>query len=269
MKIILTGASSGIGHRLAHHLLSNEHSVWGMARSSHIDLQDTHPGRFFYSSVDISHWDKVAPLAKTNPPHWTSADALIACAGIQGEIARTLTSNPTRWHTTVRSNLEGTYNTLRALYPLLQNSSGRAKIVCFSGGGATKPRPNFSAYGTAKTGIVRLVETIADEERDHQLDINAIAPGAINTRLTDEVLSLGPDVVGQTEYTAALKQKAEGGSSLKKVCGLVDWLVSSESDGVSGKLISAQWDPWKSFSKHRDNLDSKDVYTLRRVTPED
>jgi len=67
---------------------------------------------------------------------------------------------------------------------LLARTGARAKVICFSGGGATKPRARFSAYGVAKTGVVRLVETIAEEERDRAYDINAIAPGAINTRLT-------------------------------------------------------------------------------------
>ena len=145
----------------------------------------------------------------------------------------------------------------------------RAKIVCFSGGGATKPRARFSAYGVAKTGVVRLVETIAEEERGQPLDINAIAPGAINTRLTDEVLELGPGVVGETEYAAAQKQKASGGGSLEKALGLVEWLLSPASDGISGRLLAAPWDPWPTLGEHASALAPSDVYTLRRIVPEE
>jgi len=77
----------------------------------------------------------------------------------------------------VRTNLDGTFNAIRAFYEALRRNPRRAKIVCFSGGGATRPRPNFSAYGVSKTAVVRLVETVADEERDAPLDINAVAPG--------------------------------------------------------------------------------------------
>ena len=97
----------------------------------------------------------------------------------------------------------------------------------------------------------------------------AVAPGAINTRLTDEVIAKGPAVVGQGEYEAALKQKASGGSSLEKALGLVDWLLGPKSDGISGRLISAPWDPWMTLDAHQATLAKSDIYTLRRVLPED
>ena len=121
----------------------------------------------------------------------------------------------------------------------------------------------------AKTGVVRLVETIAEEERDRPYDINAIAPGAINTRLTAEVLALGPEVVGAVEYAAAQKQQATGGASLDKALGLVDWLLGAESDGISGRLLSAPWDPWPALGKHAADLAKSDIYTLRRIVPEE
>jgi len=216
----------------------------------------------------VAEWEQVVQAARQVAQIWVGVDAIVTCAGAQGEVGRTLEADPIRWSATVRTNLDGTFHALRAFHPLLQQAERRAKIVCFSGGGATKPRPNFSAYGSAKTAIVRLVETIAEEERGRPLDINAIAPGAINTRLTDEVLALGPSVAGDAEYQVALKQKANGGASLDKALALVEWLLSPASDGISGKLISAQWDPWKDLQKFRADLQG-DIYTLRRIVPED
>ena len=141
--------------------------------------------------------------------------------------------------------------------------------MCFAGGGATKARANFSAYGVAKTGIVRLVETIAEEELQAPLDINAVAPGAIATRLTDEIIALGPDIAGQAEFDSALKQKAGGGASLEHALDLVEWLLSPKSDGITGKLISAPWDPWHGLADHAHSLARSDVYTLRRILPAD
>jgi 3-oxoacyl-[acyl-carrier protein] reductase len=148
--------------------------------------------------------------------------------------------------------------------------SRRAKIVCLSGGGATKARANFSAYGAAKTAIVRLVENIADENRGQPLDINAIAPGAINTRLTDEVIRLGPAVVGQAEYDTALKQKAgTDGATLARALGLIEYLLSPASDGITGRLLAAPWDPWPTLHEQAASLAGSDIYTLRRIVPED
>jgi NAD(P)-dependent dehydrogenase (short-subunit alcohol dehydrogenase family) len=226
-------------------------------------------GAFRGAVCDVSDWAQVERAAAEVRAAWKFADALVVCAGIQGEIGRTVTADPARWDATVRANLEGSFHAIRAFHTLLERSPRRAKIVCFSGGGATKPRPNFSAYGAAKTGIVRLVETIAEEEKDRPLDINAVAPGAINTRLTDEIIARGPRVAGEAEYNAALKQKAQGGQSLDKALGLVEWLLSPESDGVSGRLFSAQWDPWPISGQEKKGLAGSDLYTLRRILPED
>jgi 3-oxoacyl-[acyl-carrier protein] reductase len=196
-------------------------------------------------------------------------DALITCAGVQGEMGRAVQADPQRWSDTVRKNLDGTYFAIRAFYPLLRRAQGRAKIVCFSGGGATKARPNFSAYAAAKTAVVTLVETLAEEEKKAPLDINALAPGAINTRLTDEVIALGPSVVGTAEYEAAVKQKAEGGASIDQAIDAVEWMISPESDGISGRILSAPWDPIAGLKGHLPALSSGDIYTLRRITPED
>jgi NAD(P)-dependent dehydrogenase (short-subunit alcohol dehydrogenase family) len=178
-------------------------------------------------------------------------------------------ADPVRWSQTVRNNLDGTFNSVRAFHRLLLRAERRAKIICFSGGGASKSRPNFSAYGVAKTAIVRLVETIAEEEKDAPLDINAVAPGAIATRLTDEIIALGPDIAGTAEFDSAVKQKAGSGSSMERALDLVEWLLSQKSDGISGRLLSAPWDAWPTLGLHTDALAKSDVFTLRRIVPND
>lgn len=269
MNIVVTGSSTGIGRALAGRLLAHDHLVWGIARSDQAEFAAASGGRFFASRADVSSWPELNRAANEVAQHWDHIDGVVTCAGIQGEIGRTLASDPAGWSHTVRANLDGTYFALRAFAPLLSRANRRAKIVCFSGGGATKPRPMFSAYGVAKTGVVRLVETIAEEERGRLLDINAVAPGAINTRLTDEVIARGPAIVGEAEYAAAQKQKTTGGASLEKALDLVEWLLSPASDGISGRLLSAPWDPWSSLDRRADELRPTDIFTLRRIVPDD
>jgi 3-oxoacyl-[acyl-carrier protein] reductase len=268
MRIVLTGSSSGIGRALAERLLSHGHLVWGLARSDQTEFASRHPGAFFATRCDVADWTQVAGAAHTILAEWPEIGGLVTCAGQQGAIGPATTIDPLQWGATVRTNLDGTFHAIRAFHAALRLAPRRAKIVCFSGGGATKPRPNFSAYGAAKTAVVRLIETVAEEERDTPLDINAVAPGAINTRLTDELIALGPGVVGESEYQAAIRQKESGGASLARTLDLVEWLLSPASDGISGRLISAQWDPWQELERRQRELAAGDVYTLRRVTPE-
>jgi 3-oxoacyl-[acyl-carrier protein] reductase len=267
MRIVLTGSSSGIGRALAERLLSHGHIVWGLARSNQSEFVTGRPGAFFATRCDVADWSQVASASSVIRAAWPEIDGLVTCAGVQGAVGRTATIDPAHWSSTVRANLVGTFHAIRAFYDALRRNPRRAKIVCFSGGGATKPRPNFSAYGAAKTAVVRLVETVAGEERGEPFDINAVAPGAINTRLTDEVIAHGPAVVGAAEYQAALRQKEKGGASLDRALDLVEWLLSPASDGISGRLISAQWDDWTALARHKDELAASDIYTLRRITP--
>jgi NAD(P)-dependent dehydrogenase (short-subunit alcohol dehydrogenase family) len=269
MKIVVTGSSTGIGRALVERLLARGHHVWGLARSDQGDFAAQHAGAFRASRCDVADWSQVARAAQEIVAAWNCVDGLVTCAGLQGEVGPALTTDPQRWSATVRANLDGTLYAIRALADHFAPKPQRSKIVCFSGGGATKPRVNFSAYGVAKTGVVRLVETIAEETRDRGIDINAIAPGAINTRLTDEVLALGPAVAGAVEFAAAQKQKATGGHSLEKALGLVEWLLSPASDGITGRLLAAQWDQWSTLDQRRGELASSDIYTLRRIVPEE
>ena len=268
MNLVITGSSTGIGHALTLRLLERGHRVRGLARSDQPELARKHPERFRASACDVADWQQVEAAAAA-AREWGHVDGLVTCAGVQGEVGRAVTADPARWSSTVRINLDGTFHAIRAFHPLLQQAAGRAKIICLSGGGATKGRENFSAYGAAKAGVVRLVETIAREERAARLDINAIAPGAINTRLTDEVIALGPEIAGHGEYQAALKQKATGGGSMNAALDLIEWLLSPASDGVSGRLLSAPWDAWRTLDARTRELADTDIYQLRRIEPAD
>jgi len=172
------------------------------------------------------------------------------------------------WVDAFRINLFGTALMCRAFIPHFR-SQQYGKIVNLSGGGATAPLPRISAYAASKAAVVRLTETLAHELRDVRVDVNAIAPGPLNTRLLDEVLAAGPDRVGKDFYEKSLKQRDTGGAPLDKGAALATFLAAANSDGISGRLFSAVWDDWPRLAERRDELARSDVYTLRRITPED
>jgi NAD(P)-dependent dehydrogenase (short-subunit alcohol dehydrogenase family) len=154
----------------------------------------------------------------------------------------------------------------RLFLPLLRKSS-RGKIILISGGGATKPLPFLSAYAASKAAVVRFGETLAEELRSTEIDVNSVAPGPLNTRMLQEIIDAGPEKVGQEFYDASLKQRESGGTPLEKGASLCLYLASDESNGITGKLISAVWDPWPHFRDYRGDLTDTDVFTLRRIVP--
>jgi len=269
MRIFITGTSSGIGRALTERFLSQGHHVWGLARTDQSDFAGRHPGAFWASRTDVADWTQVERAAAEVSAAWPHVDALITCAALHGKVGPAIAADPADWSATVRANLDGTFYALRAFHALLARAPRRAKVVCFAGGGATKARPNFSAYAVAKTGVIRLVETVAEELRGQPIDLNAVSPGIINTRLTAEVAALGPAVAGEADYKAVMKQKGDDSAQLARAIGLVEWLLSAASDGISGRLLSAPWDPWQTLDRRVSDLASSDVYTLRRIVPED
>ena len=268
-RIVITGSSSGIGHVLAQRLTQAGHQVWGISRRAQTDFPSFSSGRFQHSCCDVSDLPAIQATAREIREGWPCIDALICCAGIQGSIGPAMTLEPAAWSATVRGNIDGTFYPIAAFYPALGSTGRRAKILCFFGGGAAAPRPNFSAYGVAKAGIVRLMETLSHEWTSEAIDINAIAPGALPTRLTQETLALGPSVVGELEFASAQKTAALGAASFERVCGLVEYLLSTASDGITGRLISAPWDPWPDLAAHAKEISDSDLFTLRRIVPAD
>jgi 3-oxoacyl-[acyl-carrier protein] reductase len=193
---------------------------------------------------------------------------LVNNAGVYGPKGEIESIDWVDWIRAIEINIFGSILMSRAVLPHFK-TQGYGKIIQLSGGGATSPMPRLSAYAVSKAAIVRYAETLAEEVRGTGIDVNAIAPGALNTRMLDEILAAGPDKVGKDFYERSLKQKETGGAGLNKGADLALFLASHASDGITAKLISAVWDDWHEWPKHLDQLSASDAYTLRRVSGRD
>jgi 3-oxoacyl-[acyl-carrier protein] reductase len=274
---IITGANQGLGRAIATSFVRAGASVLLVARGEEL-LQRaekelaalaTQPGQIVRSMRgDVSDPESCAALIKRAQELLSEVTILVNNAGIYGPMGRIEEVDWTAWVETIQINLFGTVLMCRGVIPLMR-ARGYGKIINLSGGGATAPLPRISAYAASKVAIVRLTETLAEELRDAHIDVNAIAPGALNTRMLDEVLAAGPEKVGQSFYERALKQRDEGGAPLEKGAALAVFLASAVSDGITGRLLSAVWDDWASLPEKREQLAHSDIYTLRRIVPED
>ena len=217
--------------------------------------------------ADVSRPQDVERLASAVLARFGELTILVNNAGVYGPKATIGQADWAEWVRAIEINLFGSVLPARALVAHFAEL-GYGKIVQLSGGGATGPLAGLSAYAASKAAVVRFAETLAVELREHHVDVNAIAPGALNTRMLDEVLAAGPAPVGQAFYERAVEQQRSGGVPLQRGAELAVFLGSAASDGITGKLLSAVWDPWRELPVHRADLDS-DVYTLRRIVPSD
>jgi NAD(P)-dependent dehydrogenase (short-subunit alcohol dehydrogenase family) len=273
---IITGANRGLGLEIAKHYIDAGASLTICARDRGLldqakrQLEASLGSRQQVQALvaDVSKVDDVASIVEATKDKFGRIDILVNNAGVYGPKGMIEDVNWQDWVRAIEINLLGSILMCRAVVPHFK-SQGSGKIIQLSGGGATNPLPRISAYAVSKAAIVRFIETLAEEVREDKIDVNAIAPGALNTRMLDEVLEAGPAKVGQPFYERALKQKQAGGTSLERGAELVVFLGSSRSDGITGKLISAVWDPWQSLPEYLDDLRNSDIYTLRRIVPKD
>jgi 3-oxoacyl-[acyl-carrier protein] reductase len=108
--------------------------------------------------------------------------------------------------------------------------------------------------------LVRFVESLAEEVRDHNVQINCMGPGGAYTHMTDEILRAG-EKAGWKETEEALEVRQTGGVAPDKQIQLALFLASEQSNHISGKLIQVS-DDWK---KLKDANLRPEIYTLRRV----
>jgi 3-oxoacyl-[acyl-carrier protein] reductase len=160
----------------------------------------------------------------------------------------------------IQINLVGTLLTLHHLIPRLRRSGGRA--VTFSGGGATSPLPHYDAYAASKAAVVRLTENIAAAG---EVELNCVAPGFVATEIHQGTLEAGPEAAGREYYERTKSELAGGGVPPKEVAELVCFLLSVAATGITGRLLSAPWDPWRRPA-FRDRLRNESALaTLRRI----
>ena len=273
---IVTGANQGLGLEIVRHFVQLGASVVLCARDRGLldEASETlcgvsKEGQCIEAiTADVSNSDDVFQLVETTLSRLGRIDILVNNAGIYGPMDVIEAVDWAQWVKAIEINLFGSVLMCRAVLPAMK-AQRKGKIIQLSGGGATNPMPRISAYAVSKAAVVRFAETLAEEVREYGIDVNAIAPGTLNTRLLDEVLAAGPEKVGDSFFDKSLKQKESGGVSLDVGANLAAFLASDQSDGITGKLISAVWDNWELWPEHLDESNSTDAYTLRRMAGRD
>jgi len=212
---------------------------------------------------DIRSWKGVSGALQRVQQHFGALDVVVNCSGVQGPIGPTQTLDPEAWARAVEVNLFGSFYLARAAVPIMLKQGG-GKIIYFSGGGATSARPFFSAYGASKVAVVRFTETLAEELRDTNIQINAIAPGAVRSRMWDEMRAAG--AAGGLKLLDEIKQMDRtGGVPPERAASLALFLASDRSRNLTGRLISAVYDKWEEMEPRIAAIMSTEAGTLRRV----
>ncbi len=264
---VVTGAGSGVGRSIAIALAQAGMNLALLSRTK-TSLQEVahHIQQIGCQAVcfptDVCDPESVQSAVNQTLSHFTKIDILVNSAGIQGPIGPMAEIPVDEWVRTIQTNLMGTFLMCRAVLPgMILRKKGT--IINLSGGGATRPRPFFSAYGASKAAVVRLTETLAHEVKPYNIRVNAVAPGAVYTRMTEEVLQAN-DRAGSSAAEEAQQVKAQRNSP-ERAAALAVFLASPASNGLTGRLISAIHDDWEHLPSRMEEVIRSDLFTLRRV----
>jgi 3-oxoacyl-[acyl-carrier protein] reductase len=114
----------------------------------------------------------------------------------------------------------------------------------------------------SKVAVVRLTEQVAADHAD--VRANAIAPGFVATEMHESTLAAGEQLAGEN-FARTEEQLEEGAVPAERAAALAALLLGPRGRGITGKLISAQWDPWEDPEFLARLAADPDLGTLRRI----
>jgi len=255
-RVLITGGSLGIGLAVAQALATEGHELVLVARGAD-DLERA------LNSLDgnghVSHAFDVSDEQAWGTVELDDLYGLVCAAAVMNPIGPIGEYAPADFTRTLQINVVGTLLAVHNCLPALR--AGNGSVVTFGGGGATTPLPRFDAYAASKAAVARLTENLAATLAP--LPINCVAPGFVATRLHNATLEAGAEAAGADFYEKTRSTVEAGGFPATEAAELVALLLGGVP--FSGKLISAQWDPWRDPSFHRRLAEDPDRATIRRI----
>ena len=259
---IITGGGRGIGKAVAEGFANDGARVVIASEIEDEFAQVAEELGVDHLKTDVTKIGEVKRLIKHTVSRYGKIDILINAAGMQQPVGTLLEVSVSDWRKTVTVNLIGTMSCCKLSLPsMISNKKG--KIINFGGGGAISPRIAFSAYASSKAGVIRLTETLAEEVKEFNIDVNVVHPGSVNTAMIEDIVAAGPDTVGEAAHRQAVGVQAGNSISMEDVQEFVTFLASDDSDGITGRTLYNEWDDWRDLTK--DSLEGSSLYTLRRI----
>ena len=266
---VITGAGRGIGQAIAL-AYAREGARLALAARSESELEQAVVAvselgaEAIAVPTDVTSQADTERLSQATVERFGRIDVLVNNAGISGPIGPMQDNDIAEWVDTINVNLTGTFLVCRAVIPFMLEQGG-GRIINLSGAGVANAWSNMSAYCSSKAAAVRLTEVLAQELEGQGIFVNALGPGSVHTtmweKMTEQAAEAGADFI----HGLGQRVLSGGGASIDDCAELAVWLASGESGTLTGRIISAAADDFRSLSPRIDEIMAGDAYTLRVV----
>jgi 3-oxoacyl-[acyl-carrier protein] reductase len=271
---IITGGSRGIGKAIAERFAQEGCNLM-LASRTKSELEKTAESIKNQFSVnvstcqtDIGNENEVVSMVHQTIVEFGRIDILVNNAAIIGPMGEISQIDGKEFFDTLKNNIGGTVFCTKAVIPYMK-SKKHGSIINLSGGGGLGPLPHYDAYSASKAAIVRLTENFALELEKYNINVTAISPGAVNTKMFDEQLMADKNSIGEKNWQDLQDRFNSGGDPIDKAAELALFIASQNRKELNGRVISAIWDNWENISNQKDKIIDSDIFQMRRIVPKD
>ena len=265
---LITGAGRGIGRAIAL-AYAREGARLALAARTRSELDETAAQvealgtATCVVATDVTEESQVEEMVRQTLKTLSTIDILVNNAGLAGPVGPLQDNDVSYWTHTILVNVIGVYLCCRAALPVMI-SNNRGKIINVYGGRGR----NVSSYGASKVAVADITETLAMELAGKNIQVNALSPGSINTRMWEETRDAAQAAGDQELFEYGRRVTSGGGASIERAAELAVFLASDSSGSLSGRVIPATTEDLSTLAQRVPAIMASDAYTLRLLGSE-
>ena len=266
---VITGAGRGIGREIALAYAREGANLALVARTT-TELEETARQAEAIGvatctiTTDVTDPAQVDQMVSQTMERFSTIDILVNNAGIPGPIGPLWESDIAYWKQTIEVNVIGVFLCCRSVLPVML-ANNRGKIVNIYGGRGR----HVSSYGASKMAVADLTETLSLELEGHNIQVNALSPGSIHTRMWEQTRDAAQAIGDNDLYEYGRRVTSGGGASVERAAELAVFLACNASGALTGRVIQSTTDDIPNLPSQTPEIMASDLYTLRRVEPLD
>jgi len=242
--VFITGAGRGLGRATAVAMAGEGASVALLSRTA-AELEETAAlvgktgGSALVLPADVSDEKAVREAVKKAVSTFGALHVLVNNAAVVGPAAPLHEVAPEDWERTLAVNLGGARQICQEVIPYMMESRG-GRIINVTSGMADFAMPLFGTYSVSKAGLNHMTRVMAQELGAHDIQVNGLDPGVMDTSMQEEIRDLGPEVLGKALHDQFVSFKTGGHlRPPEEVAQLVLFLASDHSVGITGEIGGA------------------------------